>query len=53
MVSMGLHTMYVAKEAAEFLNTAYEEFNAISLHLGNGQVQQPFKRVKAWKLLWG
>ncbi|MGL2644360.1 acetate kinase [Helicobacter pylori] len=27
---------YVAKEAAKFLNTAYEEFNAISLHLGNG-----------------
>lgn len=27
---------YVAKEAAKFLNIAYEEFNAISLHLGNG-----------------
>ncbi len=27
---------YVAKEAAKFLNTAYKEFNAISLHLGNG-----------------
>ncbi|GAA7769886.1 hypothetical protein JP0171_09030 [Helicobacter pylori] len=27
---------YVAKEAAKFLNIPYEEFNAISLHLGNG-----------------
>ncbi len=27
---------YVAKEVAKFLNIPYEEFNAISLHLGNG-----------------
>ncbi|PUD00417.1 hypothetical protein C2S39_04375, partial [Helicobacter pylori] len=27
---------YVAKEAAKSLNIAYEEFNAISLHLGKG-----------------
>ncbi|GAA8414687.1 acetate kinase [Helicobacter pylori] len=38
---------YVAKEAAEFLNTAYEEFNAISLHLGNGSSAAAIQKGKS------
>ncbi len=37
MVSMGLHTImwYVAKEAAKFLNTAYEEFKTTQANATN------------------
>ncbi|GAA8544486.1 hypothetical protein oki116_13040 [Helicobacter pylori] len=38
---------YVAKEAAKFLNTAYEEFNAISLHLGNGSSAAAIQKGKS------
>lgn len=38
---------YVAKEAAKFLNTAYEEFNAISLHLGNGSSTAAIQKGKS------
>ncbi|GAA7312552.1 hypothetical protein HpCK6_11110 [Helicobacter pylori] len=38
---------YVAKEAAEFLNIAYEEFNAISLHLGNGSSAAAIQKGKS------
>ncbi|GAA8271049.1 acetate kinase [Helicobacter pylori] len=38
---------YVAKEAAEFLNTAYEKFNAISLHLGNGSSAAAIQKGKS------
>ncbi len=38
---------YVAKEAAKFLNTAYEEFNAISLHLGNGSSAVAIQKGKS------
>ncbi len=38
---------YVAKEAAKFLNTAYEEFNAISLHLGNGSSVAAIQKGKS------
>ncbi len=38
---------YVAKEAAKFLNIAYEEFNAISLHLGNGSSAAAIQKGKS------
>ncbi|GAA9985834.1 hypothetical protein VN0998_13140 [Helicobacter pylori] len=38
---------YVAKEAAKFLNIAYEEFNAISLHLGNGSSATAIQKGKS------
>ncbi|GAA7574648.1 hypothetical protein HpBHB4_14160 [Helicobacter pylori] len=38
---------YVAKEAAEFLNIAYEKFNAISLHLGNGSSAAAIQKGKS------
>lgn len=38
---------YVAKEAAKFLNIAYEEFNAISLHLGNGSSTAAIQKSKS------
>ncbi|GAA8443263.1 acetate kinase [Helicobacter pylori] len=38
---------YVAKEAAEFLNIAHEEFNAISLHLGNGSSAAAIQKGKS------
>ncbi|GAA7016679.1 acetate kinase [Helicobacter pylori] len=38
---------YVAKEAAKFLNIAYEEFNAISLHLGNGSSAATIQKGKS------
>ncbi len=38
---------YVAKEAAKFLNIAYEEFNAISLHLGNGSSAAAIQKDKS------
>ncbi|GAA7994996.1 hypothetical protein HpMS53_14500 [Helicobacter pylori] len=38
---------YVAKEATKFLNTAYEEFNAISLHLGNGSSAAAIQKGKS------
>ncbi len=37
----------MAKEAAKFLNTAYEEFNAISLHLGNGSSAAAIQKGKS------
>lgn len=47
MVSMGLSHHYVAKEAAKFLNIAYEEFNVISLHLGNGSSAAAIQKGKS------
>ncbi len=50
MVSMGLHTIMwlnVAKEAAKFLNVPYKEFNAISLHLGNGSSAAAIQKGKS------
>lgn len=38
---------YVAKEAAKFLNIAYEKFNAISLHLGNGSSAAAIQKGKS------
>ncbi len=38
---------YVAKEAAKFLNIPYEEFNAISLHLGNGSSASAIQNGKS------
>ncbi len=38
---------YVAKEVAKFLNIAYEEFNAISLHLGNGSSAAAIQKGKS------
>lgn len=38
---------YVAKEAAKFLNIPYEEFNAISLHLGNGSSAAAIQKGKS------
>ncbi|GAA9332558.1 acetate kinase [Helicobacter pylori] len=38
---------YVAKEAAKFLNIPYEEFNAISLHLGNGSSVAAIQKGKS------
>lgn len=38
---------YVAKEAAKFLNIDYDEFNAITLHLGNGASACAIKNGKS------
>ncbi len=38
---------YVAKEAAKFLHIPYEEFNAISLHLGNGSSATAIQKGKS------
>ncbi len=38
---------YAAKEAAKFLNIPYEEFNAISLHLGNGSSAAAIQKGKS------
>ncbi len=43
----GTSHYYVAKEAEKFLNTAYEEFNAISLHLGNGSSTAAIQKGKS------